>query len=100
MHLVKVGTWNPDGSPTKPVEAQENERETHKRPCTRMDEVSELLPRSHRKALQGRALEVLVQQLKGFVLFLCIMSSNLTVHACHPRGALHVHWVCRMFSEP
>ena len=24
--------------------------------------------------------------------------SNLHVHACHPRGALHAHWVCRMFS--
>ncbi|KAJ6912476.1 hypothetical protein NC651_015016 [Populus alba x Populus x berolinensis] len=69
MHLVMVGTWNPDGSRTKPVEAQENERETHKRPCTRMDEVSELLSRSHRKALQGRYLrQIQSDQNQGFFL--------------------------------
>jgi hypothetical protein len=28
------------------------------------------------------------------------LGSNLFVHACHPRGALYAHWICRMFSEP
>jgi hypothetical protein len=28
------------------------------------------------------------------------LGSNLTVHACHSCGALHAHWVCRIFSGP
>jgi hypothetical protein len=30
---------------------------------------------------------------------LCIMGSSLSVHVCHPRGALPVYWACRVFSE-
>ena len=38
--------------------------------------------------------------MKGACSFPPYQGSNLTVHACHLRGALHAHWVCRMFSEP
>ena len=27
------------------------------------------------------------------------LDSNFIVHTCHPRDALHAHWVCRIFSE-
>jgi len=29
-----------------------------------------------------------------------VPSSILYVHACHPRGALPVHWACKMLSGP
>ena len=45
------------------------------------------------------AHEVVAQRWKGLVPFLCT-GSSLTVHACHPCGALHAHWACRMFSGP
>ena len=25
-------------------------------------------------------------------------ASSFTVHACHPRGVLHAHWACKIFS--
>jgi hypothetical protein len=32
------------------------------------------------------------------IICLCILGSNLSVHACHPRGALPAYWACRVFS--
>ena len=29
-----------------------------------------------------------------------VLGSSSHVHVCHPRGALHAHWVCRVFSGP
>jgi hypothetical protein len=34
----------------------------------------------------------------GACLLLLLLSSSLHVHACHSRGVLHAHWVCRVFS--
>jgi hypothetical protein len=36
----------------------------------------------------------------GACLLLLLLGSSPHVHACHPRGALHAHWVCRVFSGP
>jgi hypothetical protein len=33
-------------------------------------------------------------------LLLLLVGSSSHMHACHPRGALHAYWVCRMFSVP
>ena len=36
----------------------------------------------------------------GACLLLLLLGSSPHVHACHPRGVLHAHWVCRVFSGP
>jgi len=36
----------------------------------------------------------------GACLLLLFLGSSFHVHACHPRDALHAHWVCRVFSGP
>ena len=36
----------------------------------------------------------------GACLLPLLLGSSPHVHACHPRGALHAHWVCRVFSGP
>jgi len=36
----------------------------------------------------------------GACLFSLLLGSSSYVHVCHPRGALHAYWVCRVFSEP
>ena len=36
----------------------------------------------------------------GACLLLLLLGSSPHVHACHPRGALHAHLVCRVFSGP
>ena len=36
----------------------------------------------------------------GACLLPLLLCSSFHVHACHPRGALHAHWVCRVFSGP
>jgi len=34
----------------------------------------------------------------GACLLLLLLGSSFYVHVCHPRDALHAHWVCRVFS--
>ena len=36
----------------------------------------------------------------GVCLLLLLLGSSFHVHACHPRGVLYAHWVCRVFSGP
>ena len=36
----------------------------------------------------------------GACLLPLLLGSSPYLHACHPRGALHAHWVCRVFSGP
>ena len=36
----------------------------------------------------------------GACLLLLLLGSSSHVYACHFRGALHAHWVCRVFSGP
>ena len=36
----------------------------------------------------------------GACLLLLLLGSSFHVHVCHFRGALHVHWVCRVVSGP
>ena len=47
-----------------------------------------------------RGTEGLGLAVGGACLLLLLLGSSPHVHACHPRGALHVHWVCRVFSGP
>ena len=37
---------------------------------------------------------------EGACLLPLLLGSSPHVYVCHPRGALHVHWVCRVFSGP
>jgi len=53
-----------------------------------------------RRRMAVQSTEGLGLAVGGACLFLQLLGSSSHVHACHPRGVLHVHWVCRVFSEP
>jgi len=48
----------------------------------------------------GYCTEGLGLAVGGACLLLLLLGSSPHVHVCHPRGALHAHWVCRVFSGP